>query len=180
MAIVCGAPPAICLHFLGGDEIALAQASLPLPHENTFELQESLFVQDPHLEGAKGGIQVLWIPQPIQKYCLGKTAKECSTIDYCIRTTNKNVSMCQNLSVDLTRLPAYPPEIRPRRVLSVIYFPVAPVQSMGSLRKFFESAPKGTLDRLSASARIKARIKVIRSSDDDQFELLEVLAVPSF
>src|ERR1700686_4865723 len=64
MAVVCGAPPAICLQFLGGDEISLAQASLRLPHENTFELQESLFVQDPHLEGAKGGIQVLWIPQP--------------------------------------------------------------------------------------------------------------------
>jgi len=48
----------------------------------------------------------------------------------------------------------------------------------GSLMKFFESAPKGSLDHLSTRARIKARVKLTRTADDDQFELLEVLATP--
>ncbi len=129
---------------------------------------------------------MLWIPQPLQKYCLGKTAEQCSTIDYCIRTTNKNISMCRSLGVDLRRLPAYPSDIRPRRVLSITYYELDPTKGFdtlpkgfGSLLKFFESAPKNTLDRLSTSARIKARIKLIRSSDDDQFELLEILVVPA-
>ncbi len=180
IAVFCGATSAIHRHFLGGGEMALAQASLPSPHENTFELEESLFVQDPHLKSGTRAIQVMWIPQPIEKYCLGKTAEQCSTIDYCIRTTNKHAAMCQNLSVDTTRLPAYPPDIRPRRVLSVLcLFPMSPAKGFGDLIKFFESAPKGSLDRLSASARIKARVKLTRLVDDDRLELLEVLAVPS-
>ena len=178
MAVVCGAAPEIFRHCQGGGGMALAQTSLPITHESTLELQESLFVQNPHVNGVKGGIHVLWIPQPIQKYCIGKTTEQCSAIDYCIRTTNRNMSMCRNLSIDVTRLPAYPPGIRPRRLLSVIYFPVAPIKGFEALLKFLESAPQDSLDRLSATARIKARIKLIRSSDDDQFELLEVLAVP--
>lgn len=179
VAIVFGTASATNRHSLGG-EIALAQTSLFAPQERTSELEASLFVQDPHLEGGKKGIQVMWIPQPIQKYCLGKTTKECSTIDYCIRTTNKHVSMCQNLSVDTTRLPAYPPDVSPRRVLSIVYFfPIATFKGFGSLAEFFQNAPKGSLDRLSTSARIRARIKLTRSADDDQFEVLEVLAVPS-
>jgi hypothetical protein len=181
MAAVCGATSAINRRSLdAGGTALLAQASAPLPHGSLFELEESLFVQNPHGKGLKGGIHVLWIPQPIQKHCLGKTAEQCSAIDYCIRTTNKNVSMCQNSSVDVRHLPTYPPGMRPRRVLSVIYFPLAATKGFDTLQSFFDSAPKDTLDRLSERARIKARIKLIRSSDDDQFELLEVLAAPSF
>lgn len=177
--IVCVPANLLHHHFLGNGGIALAQTSLPVPHETSIELEESLFVQNPHVPGVKG-IYVLWIPQPVQKYCLGKTAEQCTEIDYCIRITNRTISRCRNLSVDVTSLPLYPPDIRPKRVLGVIYFPVAPIKGFGALLKFFESAPKDTFDRLSASGRIKARIKLIRSAEDDQFELLEVLAVPTF
>jgi hypothetical protein len=180
VAVVFATAPATNRHSLSGGEIALAQTSLLAPRERISELEASLFVQDPHLESGKKSIQVIWIPQPIQKYCLGKTTKECGTIDYCIRTTNKRASMCQNLSVDTTRLPAYPPDVPPRRVLSIVYFfPIATSKGFGSLAEFFENAPKGSLDRLSRSARITARIKLTRSADDDQFDVLEVLAVPS-
>ncbi|MDQ1390717.1 MAG: hypothetical protein QOG55_177 [Acidobacteriaceae bacterium] len=166
-------------HFPGGSEIALAQTSLLVSQEKISELEASLFVQDPHLESGKKAIQLIWIPLPIQKYCLGKTSKECSTIDYCIRTTNKRASMCQNLSVDTTRLSAYPQDVPPRRVLSIVYFlPIATADGFDTLAKFFENAPKGSLDRLSRRARIRARIKLTRSVDDDQFEVLEILAVP--
>jgi hypothetical protein len=180
VGVVFGTASATNRHSLGGGEIALAQTSLVVPQERTSELEASLFIQDPHLGGGKKGIQVIWIPQAIQKYCLGKTTKECSTIDYCIRTTNKHASMCQNLSVDTRRLPAYPPDVLPRRLLSIVYFsPITTVKGFGSLAEFFENAPKGSLDRLSSSARIRARIKLTRSADDDQFDVLEVLAVPS-
>jgi len=168
------------LHSLGGDETALAHASLLAPQEKTSELEASLFVQDPHLANGKKGVQVIWIPQPVQKYCLGKTHKECSTIDYCIRTTNKHAAMCQNLGVDTARLPAYPPDVSPRRVLSIVYFfPMDSANGLGRLAEFFEKAPKGSLDHLSRNARIRARVKLSRSADDDQFDVLEVLEAPS-
>jgi|SRR5579863_4604770 len=180
VAVVCGAGPAISRHFVRGGGIAVAQGSLPSSHQGTFELEESLFVQDPHFTKGAKGIQVIWIPQPIQKYCLGKTSQECSTIDYCIRTTNKQVAMCQNLSANLRHLPAYPPDMVPRRVLSVVLlFPMTPDRGFGDLIKFFNGAPAGSLDRISASARIKAKVKLTRTPDDDQLQLLEVLAVPS-
>ncbi len=146
----------------------------------TLELEEFLFVLNPLTKGAEGGAHVLWIPPPLQKYCLGKTAQQCSTIDYCIRTTNRNVSMCHNLGIDLARLPTYPPHTRPRRLISVTYFPKAPIKGFDTLRNFLASKPAATFDRLSLSGRIKARIKFTRSSDDDDFDLLEVLAVPPF
>jgi hypothetical protein len=180
VAAIFGTHPAPYRHFPEGGEAARTQASLSAPREGTSELEVSLFVQDPHFKSGARGIQVLWIPQALQKYCLGKTAQECSTIDYCIRTTNKQAAMCQNLGVDTTRLPAYPADIPPRRVLSVVcLYPMTPANGFGNLMKFFESAPKGSLDRLSTRARIKAKVKLTRSADDDQFQLLEVLTVPS-
>jgi hypothetical protein len=180
VASVCGANPASYRHFPGANETAPAPVSLAAPQQSTSELEVSLFVQDPHMKGGKRGIEVVWIPQPILKYCLGKTTQECSTIDYCIRTTNKQVAMCKNLGVDTTHLPAYPADIPPRRVLSVIcLYPMTVTTGCGRLMKFFESAPTGSLDRLSTRARIKARVKLTRTADDDQFELLEVLATPS-
>ena len=139
----------------------------------------TLFVQDPHLENGKKAIQVIWIPDEIQKYCLGKTAKECSTIDYCIRTTNKQVPMCQHLGVDTTRLPPYPPGVPPRRVFSIVYFfPISPASGFARLTELFDNAPRAALDRLSRSTRIRARIKLTRSPDDDDFEVLEILSPP--
>jgi len=43
-------------------------------------------------------------------------------MDFCIRTTTKNVSTCRNLAVDLAHLPAYPPDMRPRRMLSIYLY----------------------------------------------------------
>jgi hypothetical protein len=179
VASVCGAIPASYRHLPGVLETAPAPVLLPAPQQSTSELEVSLFVQDPHLKGGKRGIEVVWIPQPILKYCLGKTTQECSTIDYCIRTTNKQAAMCKNLAVDTARLPAYPADPPPRRVLSLTcLYPMTATTGCGSLMKFFESAPKGSLDHLSTRARIKARVKLTRTADDDQFELLEVLATP--
>jgi hypothetical protein len=75
-------------------------------------------------------------------------------------------------------MPAYPAD-NPRRVPSIVFFfPMATDRGFANLAKFFYSSPKGSLDRLSRRARIKAEIKLTRTSDDDQF-LLEVLAAPS-
>jgi hypothetical protein len=170
-------------HSPDGSELALAKTSLLVPQppqEKTSEVEASLFVQDPHLPDGKKSVQVIWIPPPVQKYCLGKTTKECSTIDYCIRTTDKHAAMCQNLGVDTARLLAYPPDVTPRRLLSTIYFfPMDDANGFGRLAEFFEKTPKVALDRLSRNARIRARVKLSRSADDDQFEVLEVLEVPS-
>ena len=148
--------------------------------QNSVELEEFLFVQDPKLDNGKGGIHVLWLPAPLVKYCLGKTAKQCANIDYCIRTTNRNSSQCKNLGVVLSRSPPYPAGIRPARQLSVVYFPLAPIKGMELLKQFYANAPKASLERLSMSARIKARIKFTRKADDDEFDVVEFLAVPPF
>jgi hypothetical protein len=148
--VVFGEVSAASRHFVGAGEIVLAHVSLPAAQEKTSEMEASLFVQDPHFANGKKAVQVIWIPQPVLKYCLGKTDKECSTIDYCIRTTNRHAAMCQHLSVDTTRLPAYPPDTSPRRVLSVVYFlPMTSDNGFNRLAEFFEKAPKSSLDHLS-------------------------------
>jgi hypothetical protein len=90
-AVLCGA--------------ALAQA--PRPGESSLELEPSLFVQLPGGKPVPGAVQLVWIPEPLEKYCLGKTHEQCASMDFCIRTTTKNVSTCRNLAVDLAHLPAY-------------------------------------------------------------------------
>jgi hypothetical protein len=146
-----------------------------VPQKSTQEREEVLFVLNALTKGAEGGAHVLWIPQPLQKYCIGKTAQQCSTIDFCIRTTNRKVAMCQNVGVDLARIPTYPPDTRPRRLLSVTYFPNTPIKGFDTLRNFLAGNP---VDRLSLGARLKGRIKFTRSAEDDDFDLLEVLAAP--
>jgi hypothetical protein len=54
-----------------------------------------------------GAVQLVWIPEPLEKYCLGKTHEQCASMDFCIRTTTRNVSTCRNLALDLAHLPAY-------------------------------------------------------------------------
>lgn len=135
------------------------------------ETEAVLFVQS----AAKDGIAVAWIPEPLQKYCLGKTLQQCSTMDYCIRTTNKNVAMCRNLG----RLPGYPADMHPRRVISITYFKIAPelspVKGMGILQNFFEARGRGKFEVLSNDARMRARVKVTTRADDDDFEVVEFL-----
>jgi hypothetical protein len=111
---------------------------------------------------------------------MGKTAQQCINIDYCVRTTNRDDSRCKNLGIGASRLPVYPHDMRPRRLVGVVYYPQAPIQGMEKLQGFYHSAPKSFFTHLSTGARIQARIRFTRSADDDDFDLLEVRSVSPF
>ena len=155
------------------------------PNEGASELEQSLFVLNPHLKNAKGVeipgvLEVISIPQPIQKYCMGKVSDQCSTIDFCIRTTTKTVAMCQKLPPNLRNLPPYPAGMRPNRMYSISFSQRAPnIKGFDALRQFYDAAPHGTLDVLSARGRFKAKIRFAKTANDGIFELLEVLSVPA-
>ncbi len=159
---------------------AVARAQSARADPASAELEAILFVQAPQPDNGQGAIHLVWIPQPIQRLCLGKTAQQCSTIDYCVRTTNRDVSMCRDLGIPLSRLPSYPRDMRPRRQLSVTYFPIAPIKSFAMLQDFYHHAPRRSLERLSLAARVKARVRFTRRTDDDDFDVLEILAVTPF
>ena len=160
--------------------VARDQSAGVTGHPESTELEAILFVQAPQADNGKGAIRLVWVPQPIERLCLGKTAQQCSTIDYCIRTTNREVSMCRNLEIPLSRLPSYPQGMRPRRQLSVIYFPAATIKNLAMLEDFYHRAPRVSLERLSLSTRIKARVRFIRRPDDDDFDVLEIVAISPF
>jgi hypothetical protein len=83
------------------------------------------------------------------------------------------------LPVDVANIPKYPRDMVPRRVLAVTYFRTATaIKGISDLLEYFDVKPRSDFDRLSMKARISARIRVKRSADDDDFELLEVLRVP--
>lgn len=145
------------------------------------ELDEILFVQAPeHDIASNPGIDLAWIPEPLLKACLGKTLRQCSAMDYCIRTTNKQVAMCRNLAIPLSRLPSYPPGMRPARVLSLSFYKITPTGPYGKLQDFYKSLPRSSVERLSMAARIKARILFTRKPDDDDFRFEQVLATAPF
>ena len=129
----------ILLPHLRGDAAVQAQAASASSNAGSVELEDILFVQDPHLPGGKQGIRVFWIPQPVQKYCLGKTAQQCIDIDYCLRTSNRNVATCRNLAVDITRIPPYPGGMRPRRVHSIVFFQVGQIGGSELLKNLYEN-----------------------------------------
>ena len=164
---------------------ALSQTA---PPPITQEIEATLFILKPDPPANKTAntgpfanktaVTVVWIPQPIQKYCIGKTHKECATLDFCIRTTSKSVAMCRNLPVDINHFPAYPADSGPRRMLSVIMLGAYNMPGFDALRQFVENSPAGSLDHFSQAARIKAKVKFTRTADDDDFKLVEVLAGP--
>jgi hypothetical protein len=158
--------------------MAFAQSAGTAAHPASTELAAILFVQSPQPDNGKGAIRLTWIPEPIQRLCLGKTGKQCSTIDYCVRTTNPEDSMCRSLHIP--RLPSYPHDMRPRRQMSVYYFPAAPIKNFAMLQDFYQRAPRRSLERLSLSARVKARVRFTRTPEDDDFDVLEILAVAPF
>jgi hypothetical protein len=158
--------------------MAFAQSAGTTAHPASTELEAILFVQSPQPDNGKGAIRLVWIPEPLQRLCLGKTAKQCSTIDYCVRTTNPRDGMCRNLHIP--RLPSYPHDMRPRRQMSVYYFPAAPIENFAMLQDFYHRAPRRSLQRLSLSARVKARVRFTRTPEDDDFDVLEILAVAPF
>ena len=156
--------------------VALAQP--PRPGESSLEVEPSLFVQLPEGKSLPGAILLVWIPQPLEKHCLGKTYQQCASMDYCIRTTTKNVSACRNLAVDLARLPAYPSDMRPRRMLSVGLYPPAQIKGWIELQDYVARAPKARFEHFSQRERIKAKVTFTRTPDDDEFQVFEFLSVP--
>jgi len=157
--------------------LAHAQSSAIKAQPGSTEMDAVLFVQSLPLKDGQQGIHLVWIPQPLQRLCLGKTTEQCTNIDYCIRTTNRDVSTCRNLGIPLSRLPSYPSGMIPRRLLSVVLMRLTP-DHFANLQEFFHSAPKSSLKHLSMSARVKARVRFTRKADDDDFEVLDITAVP--
>jgi len=158
---------------------AIPSAEQASGQTGSVELEQMLFVQAPENGIPKDGIHLIWLPEPLQKLCLGKTASRCATIDYCIRTTNRDDSRCRNLGVNLARIPNYPPGTRPARMISLTLFKIRDYNGngYGMLQNFYKSLPPASLNRLSMNARVKARIQFIRKPDDDDFNLLQILAV---
>jgi len=115
----------------------------PRPGESRFELEASLFVQLPAGKISPGSVQLVWIPEPLEKYCLGKTHAQCASMDFCIRTTTKNVSTCRNLAVDLAHLPAYPRDMRPRRMLSIALVPPTINERVGRAGRLSRACTQG-------------------------------------
>ncbi|HLY42138.1 MAG TPA: hypothetical protein VKR52_13070 [Terracidiphilus sp.] len=147
-------------------------------------MEAVLFVQNPHLQNGRDGIDLVWIPEPIQRLCLGKTGQQCAAIDYCIRTTTKTVAMCRDLGIPLSLLPSYPSGMRPMRQHTVTFFAIqpstSPVKSIAMLQDFYRGLPPVSLDRLSMRARVKARIRYTRKADDDDLDVFEILSVAPF
>ena len=99
-------------------------------------------------------------------------------MDFCIRTTTKNVSTCRNLAVDLARLPAYPGDMRPRRMMSIALIPPTIMKGWEELQVYVARVPKEKLEHFSPLARIKAKVAFTRTPEDDDFRVLEILSVP--
>jgi hypothetical protein len=162
--------------------------AIPYPvHAQGTEMEQILFVQAPEGKtpnatsaNGSGGIEVIWIPEPLIKFCLGKTASQCAAMDFCIRTTSKQVKMCQNLAIPLSRLPAYPRDMTPRRMMSLTFYKLTPGGPYQPLVDAYKSLPRASLERLSLAARIKARVRFTRGDNDDDFQLEQVLAAAPF
>jgi hypothetical protein len=157
----------------------VAVAQTPRGAENTLELEPSLFIQLPNVKSVPGSVQLVWIPEPLEKFCIGRTHEQCAAMDFCIRTTTKNVSTCQNLAVDLAHLPSYPRDMRPRRMLSIAMIPPTRMKGWVELQDYIGHAPKDGLQRFSPLARVTAKVRFTRTPDDDDFRVLEILSVPN-
>ena len=175
----CAAPALANAAPSSADSTAATQ--MPSDQARSIELEEMLFVQAPGAGAPKDSIYLAWLPEPLQKLCLGKTAERCATIDYCIRTTNRDDARCRNLGINLARIPKYPPGTRPARMIGLTLFKIREISGngYGKLQNFYQSLPPASLHRLSMKARVKARIQFTRKPDDDDFNLLQILAAPA-
>ena len=165
--------------------VAPALAALPAPAAppaaaapEPMELEATLYVQAPDFAGAGDSIVLVWLPEPLVSTCLGRTMKECFNIDYCIRTTNPNGPQCSHLPVPRARLPHYPPDMRPRRAVSVVLRALGNNHGFDRLKSFYKNASPDTLQRLSSDATIRARIRYNNDPSFEGFLLLEVLSTP--
>ena len=141
------------------------------------EMEQTLYVQAPEFPGGGNSIVLVWLPKPLESSCLGRTMKQCSNIDYCIRTTNPNSPPCNNLGIPHARLPHYPPGMQPRRAVSVVLRAPGDSNGFDRLKNFYKNAPKESLERLSSDATIRARIRYNNDPSFEGFTLLEVLSV---
>jgi hypothetical protein len=98
-------------------------------------------------------------------------------MDFCIRTTTKNVAMCRNLPVDLAHLPAYPADMRPRRMMSVGLY-LARMKGWDELQEYMARAPKEQLEHFSQAGRVTAKVVFTRTAEDGGFRVVEILSVP--
>lgn len=158
---------------------AQAQSASVQAQAGSSEIEAVLFVQSLPMKDGHEGIYLVWVPQPLQRFCLGKTAQQCADIDYCIRTSDRDVSRCRRLGIPLSRLPSYRPGMIPRRLLSEVFFALTP-DYFANLQEFFRRAPHASLEHLSMSSRVKARVRFTRNPDDDDFQVLDILAVAPF
>jgi hypothetical protein len=156
---------------------ASAQASVGQP--DSIEMERTLFVQAPDFAGGANSIVLVWLPEPLESTCLGRTMKECFNIDYCIRTTNPNGPQCKNLGIPRASLPHYPTGMRPRRAISLVLQTLGDNNGFGLLKDFYKKAPKESLERLSSEATIRARIRYTGPASFEGFYLEQVLSVPS-
>lgn len=173
-ALVCVATQA-----LAAPPSPFAPAPAAAGQADTSEMEQTLYVQAPDWSGNKGdSIVLVWLPEPLESTCLGKTMKECFNIDYCIRTTNPNGPQCRNLGIPRASLPHYPPGMQPRRAISVVLRFLGNSNGFDRLKEFYRSAPKDSLERLSSDATIRARIRYTSTPSFEGFTLLDVLEVP--
>jgi hypothetical protein len=160
---------------------AHAQSSTP---QNSVELDQILFVQilplPKGVKNGKDGYTLAWIPAPLLKYCLGKTHQACATMDFCLRTTSPEIAMCRNLGSALTRMPRYPANMNPRRMLSIALLPPSTMQGFDLLEKLAATMPHTQPQLFSPSARVKARVRLIHKPDDDDFNVLAILSAAPF
>ncbi len=142
------------------------------------ELEQTLYVQLPGGKFTPGAVQLVWIPEPLEEFCLGKTHQQCASMDFCIRTTTKNVSTCRNLAVDLAHLPKYPANMRPRRMVSIGLIPPTKMKGWDDLQAYMARTPKESLEHFSSEARVKAKVIFTQTAADDDFRVVEILSVP--
>jgi hypothetical protein len=173
-ALACALAPVLAVTPSPAATTAAAEGQL-----GAMEMEQTLYVQAPDWSGPKGdGIVLVWLPEPLESTCAGRTMKECFTIDYCIRTTNPNGAQCRNLPIPRSQLPHYPPEMRPRRAVSVVMRYLGNSNGFDKLRAFYRSADASSLSRLSSDATIRARIRYNNDPSFEGFTLLEVLSAP--
>jgi hypothetical protein len=142
-------------------------------------MEQTLYVQAPDWSGPKGdSIVLVWLPEPLESTCLGRTMKECFNIDYCIRTTNPSGPQCRNLPVPRASLPHYPPDMEPHRAISVVLRLLGDTNGFNLLKDFYKRAPTDSLQRLSSDTTIRARIRYNNNPSFEGFTLLEVLSAP--
>jgi len=142
------------------------------------EMEQTLYVQAPDFSGGGDSLVLVWLPDPLVSICMGRTTKECFKIDYCIRTTNPNGPQCRDLGVPRAQLPHYPADMRPRRAISVVLRAMGNDHGFDRLKAFYRNAPPSSLNSLSPSATIRARIRYDDNPSFQSFNLVEVLSTP--